>query len=238
VARRSDGGRCGRSGQSGPGGRGQHPGWASGVQVAGGQVYLADGPAGLAMVSLPTAPVTIVAEPQAHPVFYGSPGTLTVVAYSAGPINYQWYQGQSGDSSHPVAGATSAVCTIPALTESAPYWVRVSSGANSFDSSSATLVVAPLALWGDTSYGLSDVPGGLTNPVAIAAGKDHLLALTAQGHVLGWGGNDYGQTTLPSGLSNVAAIAAGPSYSLALTAEGRVVGGAGMISARRLCPAG
>ena len=74
-----------------------------------------------------------------------------------------------------------------------------------------------------TGYGQTNVPSGLSNVVAIAAGGDHSLALTAEGRVVAWGDNDYGQTNVPSGLSNVVAIAAGEYHSLALTAEGRVV---------------
>ena len=60
--------------------------------------------------------------------------------------------------------------------------------------------------------------------MAIAAGFEHSLALTAEGRVVGWGNNFSGQTNIPSGLTNVVAIAAGYGHSLALTAEGRVVG--------------
>ena len=81
----------------------------------------------------------------------------------------------------------------------------------------------PVVAWGDNGYGQTDVPGGLSNVVAIAAGEYHSLALTAEGTVVAWGDNDYGQTNVPSGLSNVVAIAAGGYHSLALTAEGRVV---------------
>jgi len=77
--------------------------------------------------------------------------------------------------------------------------------------------------WGDNGWGQTDVPSGLSNVVAIAAGYGHTLALTAEGGVVGWGNNSSGQTRVPSGLSNVVGIAAGGGHSLALTAEGRVV---------------
>jgi alpha-tubulin suppressor-like RCC1 family protein len=80
-----------------------------------------------------------------------------------------------------------------------------------------------VAACGDNYSGQTDVPNGLSNVVAIAAGFEHSLALTAEGRVVAWGGNDCGQTDVPSGLSNVVAIAAGWSHSLALTADGRVV---------------
>ena len=68
--------------------------------------------------------------------------------------------------------------------------------------------------------------------VAIAAGDVHILALRADGTVVGWGaglindpsdGIDYGQSIVPANLSNVVAIAAGFAHSLALRADGTVV---------------
>jgi alpha-tubulin suppressor-like RCC1 family protein len=84
----------------------------------------------------------------------------------------------------------------------------------------ATEVIA----WGDNHYGQTDVPSGLSNVMAIAAGDYHSLALTTEGRVVQWPcfyGTD--QTPMPSDLGNVVAIAAGVYHSLALTAEGRVV---------------
>jgi hypothetical protein len=77
--------------------------------------------------------------------------------------------------------------------------------------------------WGNNDYGQTNVPSGLSNVVAIAAGHDHCLALQANGMVVAWGNNDYGQTNVPSGLSNVVAIAAGWWHSLALQGNGTVV---------------
>jgi len=93
---------------------------------------------------------------------------------------------------------------------------------------SALTAPAPLALsevvaWGCNVSGETNVPGGLTNVVAIAAGAGHILALTADGTVVAWGDNSSGQTDVPTGLTNVVAIAAGEVHSLALTADGTVV---------------
>jgi alpha-tubulin suppressor-like RCC1 family protein len=74
--------------------------------------------------------------------------------------------------------------------------------------------------WGDNSTGQTNLPPGLTNVVAIAAGFHHSLALKPDGTVVGWGENDFGQTNPPAGLSNVAAIAAGWGTSLALKRDG------------------
>jgi alpha-tubulin suppressor-like RCC1 family protein len=87
------------------------------------------------------------------------------------------------------------------------------------------------------------IAGGtaLTNVIAIAAGSDHTLALTADGKVWAWGANDVGQLGIGGSISvsNVAtkvklssggadlfgviAIAAGAKHSVAVLGDGRVM---------------
>jgi hypothetical protein len=67
--------------------------------------------------------------------------------------------------------------------------------------------------WGLYPDAVTNVPAGLTNVTAIAAGPGHALALNANGTVVAWGHNDFGQTNVPPGLSNVIAIAAGQDHS-------------------------
>ncbi|MDB6171438.1 MAG: hypothetical protein JWL59_749, partial [Chthoniobacteraceae bacterium] len=62
----------------------------------------------------------------------------------------------------------------------------------------------------------SDVPGGLSDVVAIAAGDSHSLALKSDGTVAAWGDNSQGATDVPAGLARVIAINAGNHASLAL----------------------
>jgi alpha-tubulin suppressor-like RCC1 family protein len=81
-----------------------------------------------------------------------------------------------------------------------------------------TVVVA----WGDNTYGECNVPAGLTNATAVAAGWDFSLALLADGKVLAWGDNSHDETNVPAGLTNVTAIAAGQDHGLALLANGAV----------------
>ena len=73
-----------------------------------------------------------------------------------------------------------------------------------------------MVAWGLNWYGQTTVPSELNNVVAIAAGGEHCLTLTAEGCVVAWGSNEEswdgrwsGQATVPGGLSNVVAIAAG-----------------------------
>jgi alpha-tubulin suppressor-like RCC1 family protein len=92
----------------------------------------------------------------------------------------------------------------------------------------------------DKSHSLPFPPAGLIYPVkSVAAGWQHSLALTTDGHVYAWGANISGQlgdgtnekrskpvaVKGPGGdgvLSQVVAIAAGESHSLALRADGTV----------------
>jgi hypothetical protein len=80
-----------------------------------------------------------------------------------------------------------------------------------------------VAAWGYNAYGQTDVPPGLTNVVAIAAGYFQSLALKADQTVVAWGLSNLGQTSVPPGLSNVVAIAAGYYHNLALKGDGTVV---------------
>lgn len=78
--------------------------------------------------------------------------------------------------------------------------------------------------YGCNTNGLVRIGGScLSNVVAIATGRDHGLALRADGTVVGWGENRSGQTSAPAGLSNVVAIAAGGEHSMALKRDGTIV---------------
>jgi hypothetical protein len=73
-----------------------------------------------------------------------------------------------------------------------------------------------VVVWGDNSAGQTNVPAGLSNVVAVAAGGYHSLALKNDGKVLVWGDNSTNQTSIPAGLSNVVAISSGYFHNLAL----------------------
>jgi len=83
---------------------------------------------------------------------------------------------------------------------------------------------------GYNAYGQTNVPAGLSNVVAIAAGGYSSLALRNNGTVVAWGPELPPTVSLimdkgivPTGLSNVVAIAAGDRHSLALFNDGRTV---------------
>ena len=118
-------------------------GQARGVQVSTNCVYVAEAGGGLTILSLPSRPVTIFADPASVSAAAGTQTTLTVRAYGPGPLRYQWYRGETGDTSQPIAGATEPIFTTPALTPACAYWVRVSSAAGGQDSQAAWVRPVP-----------------------------------------------------------------------------------------------
>src|SRR5450756_947696 len=77
-------------------------------------------------------------------------------------------------------------------------------------------------VWGDGSSGQTNVPGGLTNVIAVSSGANHALALKNDGTVAAWGNNGFRQTNVPPGLANVVQVSGGVQHSLALDASGVV----------------
>ena len=86
----------------------------------------------------------VTAQPTAVTLNYSHATTLSVAA-TGDSLTYQWYIGTSGDTSSPIADATSASYTTSALTATTSFWVRTTNVAGSVDSSTATVTVrAPL----------------------------------------------------------------------------------------------
>jgi len=75
------------------------------------------------------------------------------------------------------------------------------------------------------SGAVTNVPAGLNNVVAVAAGYSYAMALIADGTVVAWGSGTG--TNLPAGLTNIVAISAGnvpgENFGLAIRADGTVV---------------
>jgi alpha-tubulin suppressor-like RCC1 family protein len=80
-----------------------------------------------------------------------------------------------------------------------------------------------ISAWGRNIDGLTNMPTGLSNVVAVAGGYRHCMALKSDGTVVAWGHSPNGQANVPSALTNVVAIDAGTAYSLALRIDGTVV---------------
>lgn len=98
---------------------------------------------GLLSLIVDCAPPMIPAAPGHQPasttVASGGTAKLTVVPNGVGAFKYQWYSGDSGSTLFPIAGATSATFTTPAVTGPSNYWVRVTNPCGSIDSITATV---------------------------------------------------------------------------------------------------
>jgi alpha-tubulin suppressor-like RCC1 family protein len=179
----------------------------------------------------PAAP-TITTQPTGVATNIGTTVTLNVTADGTAPLYYQWVKnGQVLTNSATMSGANANVLVINNLSawDSGTYTVTITNSLGSVRSRLAVIrawTPSVLIAWGDDEfgYGQTNIPSGLTNVVAIAAGFYHSLAVRADGTVVAWGDNESGQTNVPSGLTNTVAVAAGPFYSMALKGDGTIVG--------------
>jgi len=83
----------------------------------------------------------ITTQPASEGLNQGQGASLWVVASGNGPLTYQWYLGQSGDGSTPIAGATESIYNTPNLLMTSAFWVRVSNSVGSASSTTATIEV-------------------------------------------------------------------------------------------------
>jgi hypothetical protein len=94
-------------------------------------------------VSVRCDPPTILGidQPRSEVVDHGGSVTLEAKPGGSGPFKYQWYEGYSGMTFNPIAGATGRTFTTPALNWSSDYWVRVTNACGSVDSNTANITV-------------------------------------------------------------------------------------------------
>jgi alpha-tubulin suppressor-like RCC1 family protein len=91
-------------------------------------------------IFIDAAPV-ISDQPDAMVIRPGKTASFSVLAQGSGALSYQWYIGLPGDTSQPLAGATSPEFTTPALRAPASYWVRITSPHGFTDSAAARAVM-------------------------------------------------------------------------------------------------
>ncbi len=101
-----------------------------------------------------SAPVSVTANPPTvittHPLSQTMPRNVTrilsVVASGTATLQYQWYNGASGNTSSPIAGATTSSHTIGPYTKKGTslFWVRVTSSgcpSSTANSNTATITI-------------------------------------------------------------------------------------------------
>ena len=89
----------------------------------------------------PCQPPAISAQPRGVAVARGGTASLAVTATGSPPLAYQWYQGESGDTSTPVGDGGGGL-TTPPLAVATSFWVRVGNACGSVDSATATVAIA------------------------------------------------------------------------------------------------
>lgn len=87
--------------------------------------------------------ITFGGQPQSTSIIAGSGTTLTVSASGTAPLSFQWFKGESGDTSTPISGATSSSMNTGPLNESTAFWVRITNSCGSVDSAHAIVSVSP-----------------------------------------------------------------------------------------------
>ncbi len=153
-------------------------------------------------VQEPCTPPAVTTHPQSVTITAGTSTTLSVVATGSN-LTYQWYEGSSGDTSHPVAGATLASLEVrPSQTTS--YWVRVSNDCDHADSNTAVVTVT-----------VACVPPRIQvppQPVTIDAGQSATLSVVATGTELSyqWYRGQAGDRTHPVANGNGATVVVTP----------------------------
>jgi hypothetical protein len=83
----------------------------------------------------------ITTQPVNQVIDSGQTATLTVAAQGDSTLNYQWYQGISGDTTTEVGDDTPTLTTTALITNT-DYWVRVSNSWGSVDSNTARALIA------------------------------------------------------------------------------------------------
>ena len=134
-------------------------------------------------------PPSITAQPQSQTITYGQTATLSVTATGTN-LTYQWYVGNPGDTSQPIAGQTARTfSTSPASTST--YWVRVANACGAVNSTSATVTVTAAC----TAPAITAQPQSQT----IAYGQTATLSVTATGTNLTyqWYVGNPGDTSQP-----------------------------------------
>ncbi|WP_287130212.1 choice-of-anchor tandem repeat GloVer-containing protein [Candidatus Cyanaurora vandensis] len=89
------------------------------------------------------SPPVITVQPASVTITSGQTATLSVTA-SGGSLTYQWYQGPSGNTNRPIAGATASSYTTLPLTTATNYWVRVINTGGTADSNTVTVLIGTI----------------------------------------------------------------------------------------------
>ena len=106
-------------------------------------VYVLEQGFGLAVYSIVRKGVKLIQQPESLSLASGDRATIQLKAFADAPLSYQWYLGETGDTSQPLASETQSTLTTAPITKQERYWVRVTDGQTSIDSDTAILTPIP-----------------------------------------------------------------------------------------------
>ncbi len=132
--------------------------------------------------------------PESRNIAGGQTASLSVLATGTPPLRYQWYQGLSGDESHPV-GLDSCVFLTPVLTQTTRFWVKISNAGGTIRSDAAVITV------GDQKWSQSEWADAKQWPSALTLGADGTLLVTTQDVVTHFGPDDWPCSSPPGFLT-------------------------------------
>jgi hypothetical protein len=85
---------------------------------------------------------TISSQPVGPLIKSGQDATLSVGAEGRGDLSYQWFQGPTGTTTTPIAGATADSYQTPNLTTTTSYWVQVTDSTGNTNSNTAVVLIS------------------------------------------------------------------------------------------------
>ena len=121
----------------------------------------------------PCTPPRINVQPTGGAVVAGGVGNLFVSNTGTAPLLYTWYQGESGDTSHPFGGGGGPSLSVGGVTTATSYWVRISNDCGSVDSAAARFTVAAAC----TQPVITQQPAS----TSVTPGASAVLSVTATG---------------------------------------------------------
>ena len=185
-------------------------------------------------------PFIIYFQPASVTATEGDNAALQVFAFGES-LSFQWYEGDRGDTSHPVAGATGSLLLARATPAARSFWVRVSDSQETENSLAATVTALPRTGWelkgmgssyhGQLGIGVSRLHPArietLTDVAQIAAAYGYSLFLKTDGSLWAMGDSPVEEDGVSSPhptpvniASDVAQIAAGGAHVLFVKTDG------------------
>ena len=123
----------------------------------------------------PCTPPSISNQPQSRSINPGQSATLTVGVNGTDPFTFQWFRGQTGDTSNPVPSSNANSITVNPTTTTS-YWVRVTNTCSATPVNSAAATVS-------INLPCTAAPAITQQPVSqtIGNGQTATLSVTATG---------------------------------------------------------